>query len=80
MLLKFTSTPSVSRRAQASRAHGPGCACCRRAVRVSANAANAAPAAVPSSVGKDGLVRIVDEEKVRVLGGELGVGGRVSAG
>ena len=66
MLLKMNvpSCSAVSRRA--AKAHGPACPCCRpsrAAVRVSAAAPS--PAAKSASVGKDGLVRIVDEAQVR---------------
>jgi hypothetical protein len=81
---KLASAPScakVSRKAPA--AHGPACPCCRGARRVSVRASAAAPqsasAAAPAAV-KDGLVRLIDEEKVRPAGGPMGAPARPHGG
>jgi len=77
MLLSKFNVPSctkVSRKA--AKAHGAGCACCRPA-RVAVRVSAAAPqAAQQSSLPKDGLQRIVDEDKVRESGRMGGPGAR----
>lgn len=72
MLAKLNAPTKTAARGRAA-AHGPGCPCCGAArrpvvVRASAQADQASPEARPS----EGLVRIVDEAKVR---GARGGGG-----
>lgn len=70
---KINASSSVRAPRRPAAAHGAGCACCaraRRAVRVSAQAPQAgfSTADIASASPKEGLVRLIDQSKVRAGG------------